>query len=555
MTNRTLVPAFLLCFPCLACVTTARAPVPEANAPAKQAPGDPCGVTGDSALFADFVAARRAGREPRLPDFSYAGYHLADAPLPDVASRQGPFARRFVVTAYGAVPNDDGHDDLAVQAAIAAAEAAGGGVVFFPAGRYLLSPNEDPKQGLRISHSGVVLKGAGAGDGGTELVMDKMKRGFFIRVEPRRGKAETLATVVGGAAREGFTVDVADAVKLSVGQWIVVSGGGAAYNEAHWEEIWPFPETWSRMHKAGNQFGEIHQIRAIEPRPDDTGGARVHFTAPLHFAIKPGTGATFTLRSLELIEEIGIEDIRFTGKWSSYPETFVHHKDAIHDTAWSGLYLVRVANSWVRRCEFRDFNQSLQATNSVGVTFEALRFTGKKGHTSVHVRRGYGMLTKDSVDLAGHHHGPGLGYWGAGTVYLRHRMTVDQAIDSHSGSPYATLFDGVEGGVISGNGGPGANLPHHGHHLVFWNFVHRASGKKSYDFWSTDKRVNNTFARPTFAGFRATTPVVFADESTKVAANEAFGATAQPGSLFEAQLALRRCREQAPRIAAAPRRH
>jgi Domain of unknown function (DUF4955)/Pectate lyase superfamily protein len=494
-----------------------------------------------SALFADFIAAKASGKEPILPDFSYAGYHHAARLLPDVAEL-GP---RFVVTAFGATANDGNYDDDAIQAAINAAADAGGGVVVFPAGRFHLSPDQDPERVLRIYRGHIVLKGAGAGDGGTELFMDQMKRGYILRVEPpkaERGRSATLAKIVADSPRETFSVLVDRAEKLAPGQWVTVSGGGAAYNASHWGALWPFPEGWTRIHKTGNQFAEIHRVKSLEPSGART---RVTFHEPLHLTVR---GGRFSLRSTNLIEEIGIEDIRFTGNWASYPEAFVHHKDGIHDTGWSGVSFDHVANSWMRRCEFRDFNQSLNTSASTAVTFENLIFSGKKGHTSIHVRRGYGILTKDSVDSAGHHHGPSLGYWAAGTVYLRHKMKPGQQIDSHSGSPYATLFDAVDGGILSGSGGPFPSLPHHGLHLVFWNFIHKAKGPKRYDFWSTQKRVNNTFARPLFVGFVSATPVTFLDEASKVGANESFGRLVTPASLFEAQLALRR---QPAQVAAA----
>ena len=41
--------------------------------------------SGNSALWNQFVQARRSGTEPTLPDFSYAGYKRSDAPIPNVA--------------------------------------------------------------------------------------------------------------------------------------------------------------------------------------------------------------------------------------------------------------------------------------------------------------------------------------------------------------------------------------------------------------------------------------------------------------------------------------
>src|SRR5688500_12233174 len=99
----------------------------------------------------DFLQARESGTTPLLPDFSYAGYQFSAAPLPDVSGR-----KYSNVTEFGAKPNDDQYDDAGIQAAIIAAENnPGGGVVFFPPGKYIISPDEDKTKFIRISKSNI----------------------------------------------------------------------------------------------------------------------------------------------------------------------------------------------------------------------------------------------------------------------------------------------------------------------------------------------------------------------------------------------------------------
>ncbi|TMR91890.1 glycosyl hydrolase family 28-related protein [Nonomuraea basaltis] len=65
----------------------------------------------------------------------------------------------FNVKGYGAVGNGSDDDTAAVQAAINAAAAAGGGTVYFPAGKYLVTPTaSDPA--LSVNGNGVRLVGA-----------------------------------------------------------------------------------------------------------------------------------------------------------------------------------------------------------------------------------------------------------------------------------------------------------------------------------------------------------------------------------------------------------
>jgi hypothetical protein len=478
-----------------------------------------------SMLWANFVEAAKSGGEPILPDFSYAGYRYSEQPIPTVTGRE------FSVIDFGAVANDVNYDDVAIQAAIDAAANAGGGVVSFPPGRFLVSPNANPDEFIRITSSNIVLRGSGSGDEGTEILMDRMKPGgTMFRVLPASSSSATLAAITADARRETFWVQVDNASSLHVGQWVVIRYQNPAYNPIYWGGL-PLDPQWERVYKDGPNFHEVHRIAEIQ-------GNRVRFNEPLHFTIKMNS-APFTLRSITLLEEVGIEDIRFTGKWDTYPEDFVHHKDAIHDSAWTMLSLTRVANGWVRRCEFKNLNQGIATDTAVAFTFDRIRFSGKKGHTSISTRRGYGTLVKDSEDLAAHHHGPGFGYQGVGTVFLRHQMQVGQRIDSHGGNPYASLIDQTTGGYLGGNGGPLVNYPNHAWYFVFWNFVHRSTSPQTYDFWNVPKRQNNVLARPIFAGFTSTASVVFQDEAAEVMHNESFGKQVTPASLFEAQLALR----------------
>src|SRR5688500_6600916 len=93
-------------------------------------------------LWMEFVEAKKAGKIPVLPDFSYAGYHFSEKEIPDVSKR-----KFFDVTEFGALPNDETIDDEAIQKTIDAAERhKGGAVVFFPAGRYLIAPDTNNKK-------------------------------------------------------------------------------------------------------------------------------------------------------------------------------------------------------------------------------------------------------------------------------------------------------------------------------------------------------------------------------------------------------------------------
>lgn len=479
----------------------------------------------ESVLWQQFKQAKLADTEPTLPDFSYAGYDYSETPIPDTSGWAV-----FNVTTYGAIADDDLYDDAAIQAAIDAAEAAGGGIVFFPPGRFMISPNETVGENIFVNGSNIVLQGSGSGAGGTEIFKDKMKveNGRYIfEVTPTSTSESTVTTVVSAAPRESYEIEVADATGLSVGQRIILRCDSVAYGNAYFA-----PQTidpaWTRLLDPSRGFNmrELHTVAAIS-------GNTVTLREPLHLPMII-TADPINVRTYNMISNVGVEDILFKGNWDSYPEVFEHHKDDIHDYAWNALRFDNVENGWMRNCEFKDWNQCIYFDGCAAFTVESVHFTGKKGHTSIHTRRSYGMLIKDCVDTAAHHHGCGIGYWGCGTVYLRHQMAADQRMDSHSGSPYATLFDSIQGGKFDGNGGPYESYPHHAKYFVAWNFTVNG-GTSTYDFWPSSRN-GHTFAMPIFAGLQGDSVTLAAGTYLE---NESPGVAVEPASLFEAQLQFR----------------
>lgn len=482
----------------------------------------------ESALWVEFKEAKAAGQVPELPDFSYAGYDYSESPIPDTSGW-----RVFNVTDYGAVADDGEYDDTAIRATIDAAEAAPGGggrVVFFPPGRFMVSPNETVGENIFVRASNMLLKGSGAGAGGTEIFKDKMKVNngrYMFEIAPADLEEQALTTVVKKAERETYEIEVADASGLVVGQRILISADGVEFATAYFTPQKIHPD-WARLHdpERGFVLRETHSISAID-------GNTVRLREPLHITLYTDA-AEVLVKSYNVITNVGVEDILFKGNWDSYPEEFVHHKDKIHDYAWNALRLDNVVNGWVRNCEFRDWNQCVYLDGCAAITIDRIKMTGKKGHMSTHTRRSYGVLIKDCVDTAGHHHGCGVGYWNSGAVYLRHRMNGEQRLDCHSGTPYATLFDGVTGGHLSGNGGGYVSYPHHGKYFVAWNYT-VSGGPTEYDFWPSERNAH-TFAMPYLVGLQGK-PIKL--KPGTYAANESPGRAVEPESLFEAQLEFR----------------
>jgi hypothetical protein len=477
-------------------------------------------------LWEDFVRAKKEGKTPVLPDFSYAGYHFSEKEIPSVTGR-----KYFKVTDFGAIPNDDKFDDEAIQKTIRAAEAnPGGGVVFFPAGKYLIAPDTNNKAAIRISKSNIVLKGSGSGAGGTEIYQATMRiNGRQFIFQPEKTSTEKLTTITKDATREGFWVEVADASKLKAGQDVVIRHRSEEYTKWYFAPL-ELKQQWTRLfgEKGGMQIFEIHTIEKIE-------GNKVKFVNPIHYDIRMVPSASWDLLTYNAIEECGIEDILFTSNWKTYPEEFIHHKNSIHDYAYEAVGMEFVKNSWVRNCEFHDWNEGINIRSGYQVTVLNTHFRGKKGHASVHARTGYGVLIRNCSFNGAQHHGAGTGYSAVGTVITQCSLGSDQNFDIHSGQPTATLYDAIDGGVFYNLGGPEPGHPHHGKYLVLWNFYHKSAKEQHYNFWDMSRRRNYTIAAPILVGFRSDKKVGFENAGI----NELQREEVMPKSLFEAQLALR----------------
>lgn len=198
----------------------------------------------ESALWQQFKTAKLNGTEPILPDFSYAGYNYSESPIPDTSGWTV-----FNVTNYGAVANDGLYDDAAIQATIDAAQAAGGGIVFFPPGRFMVSFDEDITKTIRISGSNILLKGSGLSTGGTEIFMDKMKVNngrYMFEVKPLNISQSTLTTVAANAARESYEIQVANSSLLSPNQRILLRADSVPYAYAYYDPL-PLSPNWTRI--------------------------------------------------------------------------------------------------------------------------------------------------------------------------------------------------------------------------------------------------------------------------------------------------------------------
>lgn len=492
--------------------------------------------SGDSPTWQTFVQEKQMGIPTTLPDYSYAGYALAGED-PDQAGLPV-----FDVTKFGAKANDNQSDRRAVEAAIAAASKRGGGIIQFPAGRFLMNEQAGLAAGIKIESDHIILRGAGSGPKGTELYMrqhlnptDPSKmwstpKLFTFSLPLEKNVRPVLAKIIGVSARESFAIEVDDASRIKVGDYVILYSQNPEAVPELLAGLKPWDIWTSTINKGIRISGEKHRVERIE-------GNRLTFAEPIHTDIDPRYGWTVTACPLGV--GWGVEDITFRGE---APSPFVHHKNAVHDSGWSFLDFIRGKFPYVRRCRFISGSTSVVFSACYGATAINCAIEGNQGHDAIiSGYYSYGTLIAYCVDISkgGSFHGFAANQGAVGTVIYRCKNS-DRGLDWHASGPYATLTDASHGGLI-GNGGDHVQLPNHLQHLTLWNYKQTAGEVfKNLNWWESrigkERYGMAKIVKPTIVGFHGL-PTTFMESSCQLV--ESYGSTVQPDSLFDAQLILR----------------
>ncbi len=490
----------------------------------------------ESSFWRAFQSATDRSPAEILTDYSYAGYEHGEKGIPDL---RGPV---FQVTDYGAVADDAISDEGAIRQAVAAAEKAGGGVVLFPAGKFLIWTDRNKVEPIRIRRSGVVLRGAGCGRGGTVIRLvhsgygtgpypvkgidfNKIPYAFVFGPSEEGGVlSDTSAAVTGAVRRGGVEVPIKSTEGFKSGDWVILRANTPKLDGELMAGLKPDP-TWERIIQKGASISELHQVSAVQE-------GKLIWRDPVLVNLAEDFGAKVT--QARMMENVGAEDIAFQGGWR---QVFVHHRSALDDEGWDGILFDHVANGWVRRCSFLNMNSGVYLRDSAYCSLLQNRFAGTRGHYDASVRSNCTYILNGlTQETMGPQHSCSTGNRSAGTVVWRWTMTPESSVDSHGNGPYATLIDRVDGGTMTRSGGPAPSFPNHMRWMVFWNFFYESDDEQPINLWNYVKGKEAKFVKPLFVGLHGK-PVKLKEEA--LLANECPGAPVSPESLYEAQLALR----------------
>ena len=261
----------------------------------------------------------------RVPDFSHAGYGGGGVPLP-------------VATARVRVAPGEGDDGARIQAALdqmaaLAPDAAGlRGAVLLAPGRYEIEGQ------LKITVSGVVLRGSGAGEDGTVLLATGTGRRALIEIagrDARRSLGDPRIVIDEIVPVGAASLRLADTSGLEPGLAVVIRRPSTS----EWIKFMGMDDSPGRQ---GYQWKpgtlDITWNRVITAVAGDT----VTLDAPLTFALaKQFGGATLSAYVQEgYLAQCGVERLRCVSQYDPSNPLDEQH-------AWNAVDLHAVRDAWV----------------------------------------------------------------------------------------------------------------------------------------------------------------------------------------------------------------
>ncbi|AWV91426.1 MYXO-CTERM domain-containing protein [Bradymonas sediminis] len=390
----------------------------------------------------------------RLMDWSYAGYGAGERAIPDV-----PVVAD--VAAHGAVGDGVADDGAAIEAAIDAVEAAGGGAVYLPPGRYL------SLRRFRLP-SGVVLRGAGQ-DATTLYFPEHLESlyggdysfgGAFIEGKGGSSALPWLTTVVEAAERGTHEIRVASTERLAVGDWVML-----AQRDLNFTLI-------KRLHSdlVDASTDKINDRAYNFPsRIEAINGDVVTLERALIADVE--TRWTPTLRAVEpRLSEIGVESLTIEFPVTAYP-------GHLNELGYNAVHFNNAWHAWVRDVRVLNADLGVSFTSSFFCTASGvtLATTGDRGpitgHHGLNNGRGGDNLFIDFDIQTTFQHDLTNEWYAHGVVFARGRGD-DLCMDHHRAAPHSTLWTELNLGAGTRpwmSGGSGNRGPHTASWDTMWN--------------------------------------------------------------------------------------
>ncbi len=492
-----------------------------------------------------------------LHDFSYAGYRSGLEPIPDVA---GPV---FDVTEppYGADSTGTVEATAAIQSAIDAAEEAGGGVVYLPKGIYKVRrPSMERNHVLRVDAPNVVIRGDGSttrilnigeqmretavfeftsGSEGSWYPDTEVDKIDVVRDEPLPTKQIKLASL--GSYREGDMI-------------IIRTDNTEDFKADHKSN---HPEKWKNAHG-------LTLMRAIVGI--DRESSTITIDAPTRYPMKTRDG--FRIYRVDPVtRESGIENLAIGMKQlvGAFPDgAFDDPSELAYQMhRASMLSFDGVVDCWARNIssfrpetnveDFHILSHGIWVRESRHVTIANCdirkpQYEGGGDNGYPFAISSQDSLYQDNLADNGRHNYSFAGMGASGNVLLGNESRDPRyASDFHKYLSHANLIDSMtlrdDSWMAANRGFWDGGASHTSSQNVFWNVMcddayHRGTVCVTSKQWGSGYVIGTSGAES-----GVSTEEDVSSEPDDWEEGEGMGATLEPVSLYEDQLAKRMARE------------
>lgn len=399
----------------------------------------------------------------RLPDFSYAGYHCGEDPIPRIKT---PL---ISVADFGAV--GDGKTDC-TQAFIKALDSVQEGVISIPAGRYLISDI------IWIKKPSIVLRGEGPGKTiiycTKELEDVKPNMGATTSGKPTSNyswsggflwvkggnRNQTIGKVVSDCKRGAAQLEIGQSqVQLRKGQRVAL-------------EMVDDSSKSLLMHMYSNDPGDTAKVTkpvkvTMLNRVVSANGTKLVLERPLRFDIRKSWSPR--LQTLEpTVSEVGIEDLSIDFPVKRYPgHTF-------EERGMNGIAMNDVSDCWIRNVQISNSDSGIYLSGTFctaeGIVLDSRRPQGK-GTTGHHgISFGNDCLVRNFEFKTHFVHDFTVSSTQSGNV-VKNGKGTNISLDHHKKAPCENLFCNIDvgkGSEIWRCGGGSSLGKHCGARGTFW---------------------------------------------------------------------------------------
>lgn len=419
-----------------------------------------------------------------LHDFSYAGYHSGDVPLPVVT------ANVIDVTQPPYNADNTGAADTrsAIQLALNDAGRAGGGVVYLPEGTYKINVSSSAKNYIRMNYSNVVLRGAGVDKTFLFNENSNVRGTNVINIRPLSGgdwssSGTNTVLITSDLPEPTQYIPVSSISGYKVGDWVIIrSDVTAGFMQEH-----QMTGMWGTSMAGPMFYRMIIGIDAI------TNTLKVD--APTRYFLKKRDNPR-VYKVNPVLKEVGLEDFSFANKQT----TLAGLGDLDFNKAGTGAYEIHATNfiafTNAINCWMKKVNTYKPAQNtgdyhlvSNGLVMNRCRFItidscyfqkpqyeGEGGNGYLFILGGNDCLIKNTRGNHGRHNFDFKSMQSNGNVILHCRGESSRlASDFHMHLSMSNLFDNFTANrdFLEAKFRPWGTAPNmHGHpttQSVFWN--------------------------------------------------------------------------------------